>query len=134
MYAFAGTTDLPPVPGRIAIILGFILGTWSLVDGLLRLITGDFVRIHGKLGPWANLVGRAGLNPMDFGPVLLVMGIVWLVAANLYLFRNTVSSWKLLLIVVILSSWYVGVATLFGVAQVALLLTPATRRALRPAD
>lgn len=108
-----------------------MLGTWSLVDGLHRLITGDFVRIHRQLGPWANLVSRAGLNPMHFGPVLIAMGLLWLIAANLYLFQNSVKSWKFLLIVVIASSWYVGVATLFGAVQVALLLSPPTRRALR---
>lgn len=124
-------SQLPPATGRIAIALGFILGTWSLVDGLHRLITGDFVRIHGQLGPWANLVSRAGLNPMQFGPVLIVMGLVWLVAANLYLFQNSVPSWKFLLVIVIASSWYAGVATLFEIAQVALLLAPPTRRALR---
>lgn len=125
-------TQLPPFPGKVAIALSFILGTWSLVDGLHRLITGDFVRIHGQLGPWANLVGRAGLNPMQFGPVLIVMGLAWLVAGNLYLFQNSVASWKFLLIVVLVSSWYVGVGTFVEVAEVALLLVPATRHALQP--
>lgn len=131
MYSSAEMSQLPPVSGRIAIALAFLLGTWSLVDGLHRLITGDFVRIHGQLGPWANLVSRAGLNPMQFGPVLIAMGITWLVAANLYLFQNSLATWKFLLIVVIANSWYVGVGTAFAVAQVALLLLPLTRRALR---
>lgn len=123
--------SLPPLPGRIAVTLGFLTGTWTLVDGLHRLITGDFVRIHGQLGPWAKLVASAGLNPMHFGPVFILMGIVCLVAANLYLFQNREPAWKFLLVTAILSSWYVGLATFFAITQTGLLLTPSVRRGLR---
>lgn len=123
----------PPTSAKIAIGLGFILGTWTFVDGAHRLITGDFVRIHGKLGPWADLVRWLGANPMQFGPVLMVLGIAWLVASNVYLFRNSPASWRGMLLMVIFSSWYAGVASVGLVLQLLLLLWPTTRAALEAA-
>ncbi|HZT72123.1 MAG TPA: hypothetical protein VE996_00550 [Terriglobales bacterium] len=124
----------PPLAAKIAIALGFVLGTWLFVDGVHRLITGDFVRIHGKLGPWADLVRWLGGNPMQFAPVLIVLGAAWLVAANVYLFQNSPASWRGMLLMVIFSSWYAGLASLALVVQLCLLLWPSTRAALGPAE
>jgi hypothetical protein len=102
-----------------------------IVDGAHRLITGDFVRLRGQLGPWAALVQRLGLEPMNLAPLFLALGILWLVVANLFLFQNSPTSWRALVALAILSLWYLGFGLALDVATLILLLVPATRAALR---
>lgn len=123
----AAATSMPPLSGRLAIILGFLLGTWTLLDGLHRFITGDYVRWHGQLGPWAGLVTKVGLNPMALGGVFVALGVLWLVGANLYLYQNSRPTWRGMVALVVLSGWYLGPATPMLVAQIPLLLWARSR-------
>ncbi|MGH9394215.1 MAG: hypothetical protein ACRD1E_08605 [Terriglobales bacterium] len=111
-------------------ILGFLLGSWLLTDGLHRLITGDFLRLHGQLGPWAQLVARVGLDPMRLGLPIALFGVLWMLVPNLYLFQNRPRAWVAMLLLIVASGWYLGAATVLLLAQLVLLLLPATRRGL----
>lgn len=130
-WASTNNPTEPPVTGKVAIALAFITGTWMLVEGLHRLIAGDYVRMHGQLGPWANLLRHTGIDPMRAAPLFIAWGIAWLVIANLYLFRNTEVSWRGMIVAVVLSFWYAGFATVLEIVQLVLLLLPRTRRVLR---
>lgn len=120
---------LPPRAGKIAIVLGILFGTWLLLDGLHQFITGNAVGLHGRLGTWATPAAAGRMTPMHFGGVLVALGVVWLVTANLYLFQNTLGTWKAMAILVVLSSWYTGLGTAVLLTLLALLL--AARRGVR---
>ena len=110
---------LPPAPARAAILLGFLTGTWALVEGLNRWITGHGLRLDGYAGPWAA-----------WGVAAAALGALWMVVGNLYLFQNRLPNWKAMMVLVVVSSWFAGWATPVLVAQLVLLLLPATRHAL----
>lgn len=112
---------LPPLPAQIAVVLGFLIGTWTLVCGFTTLITGAPLRVFGSAGPWAA-----------WGVAAIALGAVWMVIGNVYLFQNRLASWKAITILVVVSSWGAGWATLVLIAQLVLLLVPATRRGLNP--
>ncbi|HUX66135.1 MAG TPA: hypothetical protein VMV31_01460 [Terriglobales bacterium] len=115
----APASILPPAPAQAAIVLGFLIGTWTLVDGLHIWITGHTVLIVGHSGPWAAW-GVAGA----------LLGAAWMLVGNLYLFQNRSASWKAMAVLVVLSSWGAGWGLAALLAQLALLLLPATRRGL----
>ena len=121
---------LPPPTGQAAIILGFLLGTWMVTDGLHRIITGDFIRLRGQLGPWAHLVARAGVNPMQMGVPIASLGVLWMFVPNLYLFQNRQTAWCGMLVLIAASAWYLGPATLVLGVTLVLLLLPSTRAGL----
>lgn len=110
---------LPPLPAQIAVILGFLIGTWTLVCGFEQLITGTPLTVLGHAGPWAG-----------WGAGMVALGAAWMVAGNLYLFQNRLTSWKIITILVVVSSWNAGWAMLVLIAQLVLLLLPVTRRGL----
>jgi len=112
---------LPPLPAQIAVVLGFLIGTWTLVCGFETLITGAPTSVFGSAGPWAA-----------WGVAAIALGAAWMVIGNLYLFQNRLASWKAITILVVVSSWNAGWATLVLIVQLVLLLMPATRRGLNP--
>ncbi|MGH9482982.1 MAG: hypothetical protein ACRD1L_12920 [Terriglobales bacterium] len=122
---------MPPATAQAAIVLGFLCGIWMLVDGANQLITGDYIRLHGQLGPWARFVAAAGLDPMRLGWVIVLFGALWMVVPNLYLFQNVSANWRAMVILIVLSSWYLGWGTALLLPALILLLLPATRKALR---
>ena len=111
-------------------MLGFLLGTWMVTDGLHRIITGDFIRLRGQLGPWAALAARAGIDPMRLGIPIATLGLLWMLIPNLYLFQNRPAAWRGMLVMIAASAWYLGPATLMLGAVLVLLLLPATRAGL----
>ena len=113
---------MPPPPARAAITLGFLLGTWALVDGFHLLITGTSIRIFGYTGPWAA-----------WGVAAIVLGVLWMLLGNLYLFQNRLAIWKAFIVLLVVSSWSAGWAAPILVVQLLLLLLPATRRGFNPA-
>lgn len=115
------SSALPSRPAQIAIILGFVEGTWALVDGFHRIITGDFIRLLGHVGPWAGWGGAA-----------IVLGALWMGFGNLYLFQNRWSNWAAMLGVALVSFWRAGGwVTAVLALQLVLLLLPETRAGLR---
>lgn len=111
---------MPSKSAQLAIGLGFLLGTWLLVDGFQTLITGHPLLVAGHPGPW-----------VAWGATAALAGALWMLLGNLYLFQNRSANWKAFTILVVLSSWSAGWAVLILVAQLALLLTPSARRSLR---
>lgn len=112
---------LPSPAGQAAVVLGFLLGTWMLVDGLTFGITGAFLPVPATVPP----------SP---GPAMAVLtatfGALWMIIPNLFLFQNRLATWKAMLVLVVATSWYVGAATPLLLAQLVLLLLPATQRQL----
>lgn len=118
----ASGLGLPAVAAQAAIVLGFLLGTWMLLDGLHFCITGRYL----------NLAATRPLGPATLMAILsIAFGALWMIIPNLLLFQNRPAPWKAMLVLIVASSWYVGAATPLLVAMLLLLLLPATRRRLR---
>src|SRR5262249_53093055 len=68
--------------------LSFVNGAYLLFDGLHWVVAGDFIRIGGRLGRWADLVATVGTNPMRLGTAFLVLGAAWCAGAAGLLLRR----------------------------------------------
>ncbi|HXR96627.1 MAG TPA: hypothetical protein VN709_02180 [Terriglobales bacterium] len=100
----------------IAIVLGFLQGTWDLVDGLNRIITGRFLPFHNWLTPGAHAAW-----------LLTMVGAGWMLAGNVFLFQSTARARSGFIAMIVVSSYYAGWLVLFPVTQLALLLLDASR-------
>jgi hypothetical protein len=111
---------LPPRWGKIAAVLGFLMGTGMLVNGAERWITGSLLL-------WRGYAGEA--TPAAWEWVL--PGALWMVAGNLYLFQNSRRAWSAMLALTVASIWYLGVAAPLAAVQLALLGLAFPRRERR---
>lgn len=101
-------------------------------DGTHRLVTGDYIRVGGRLGPWADVVAEAGIDPMSLGAFFLVLGLgVVIGGAGLLAARRWAWSWAVVFAVGTL--WVLTIGTLVSLAILTLLLLPGTRAAFRHA-
>jgi hypothetical protein len=127
-------SDRPsPTPAvRTAAVAAWLEGGWIFLDGAHRLVTGDYIRLRGSLGPWAEIVAEAGIDPMSLGALFLVLGLgIVIGGVGLLAGRRWAWSWAVLFAVCTL--WLLPVGTLFSLAILALLLLPSTRAAFRHA-
>jgi hypothetical protein len=122
---------LPPLPARVAVVLGFLLGTWLLLDSLHRLIAGTFLRWRG-LAPTAAAAGWLGVRADALTLWILLFGALWMLVPNLYLFQNRRPTWAATLALALGSLWYAGWATALLLAVVVLLLLPPVRAGFNP--
>lgn len=103
-----------------------------LFDGAHRLVAGDYVRIRGRLGPWADVVAEAGIDPMSLGAFFLVLG-VGVVIGGVGLLTARRWAWSWAVVFAIGTLWYLPVGTLVSLVILTLLLLPGTRAAFRRA-
>ncbi len=120
-------------PAWVVVAMGLFLGSWLAFDGSRAFIVGDYVTpgsgpYAGQLGPWADLVSAAGIEPRStlMKSVHLGLGALWIVMA-IGLMRGMPWARPGLLACAVLSLWYLPFGTLFGVIQIVLLLMPALR-------
>jgi hypothetical protein len=103
--------------------LAAVSGTWMAADGVRALVTGDYVRVDGELGPWTNLVAVVGLEPLSstMKITFVAYGCAQLVAAGGY---HTRRRWGRTAVAITAagSLWYLVLGTASGVTQLALLL------------
>ncbi len=99
----------------IALVVGVTLGGWMTFDGVRAIVTGDYVRVDGRLGPWADLVTAIGLDPTG-GWVkagILVLGVGWWFVVVGALIDAT--WWRAVAVVAAAASlWYLPFGTLLG--------------------
>lgn len=107
---------MPPRTAQIAVLLGFLEGTWALLNGVLVLISGRGLMASVAGIPWAA-----------WGAWAALLGAAWMVAGNLYLFQNRTTVWRALIVLIVVSSFGAGWAAPVLVAQLVLLLLPVTR-------
>jgi len=120
-----------PLPRIAAAALAIINGGYLVIDAIRRFIVGDFFRIGGQLGPWAVLVGAAGIDPLSMGPVFLVIGVAQVAAASLLLLRRPWGD-MLVLALAVGTLWYLLFGTVSSMIQIALIV--ASRRERVPID
>ncbi len=115
------STGLPPLAAQVAIVLGVLLGTWMLLNSVHFWITGNYVHAPAALLAWTPSTAW----------VVFAFGVFWMVVPNVYLFRNRLGAWKVMLLLAVVSSWNLGWIAPILAAQIVLLALPATRRGLR---
>lgn len=101
-------------------ILGFLTGSYMLLDGIFVIINGKFIG-PDKPGPWANLFYKFNIDVFKLGPLFIVFGLLWL--TWLY-FLCTNQPWSYIygLILSVLTLWYLPIGTLFSAIIIGILV------------
>lgn len=105
----------------LLIILGFINGSYMLLDGIYVLMKGKYIGPE-KPGPWANLFYKLNIDVFKLGPLFIVLGAAWL----LWLLGFwTNQSWAYIAGIVIstLTLWYLPIGTVISVIVLITLLS-----------
>ena len=98
-------------------LLSVLLGSYMLFDGLHALVTGEYVTVAGRLGPWAAILAIEHIDPhgrfIELG--FLALGVGWLVHSA-FVFRDARSR-VATTILCVLTLWYVPFGTLMAVFE-----------------
>jgi hypothetical protein len=107
---------------RAVVALAALSGGWMVLDGARALVAGDYVTVDGRLGPWAELVERLGIDPRSTGmkAFFVAYGTAWLVATARYA-RGRPGSRGAMAAFAVGSSWYLVAGTVSSAVQLALL-------------
>ena len=102
-------------------VLALITGGYQVVDGIHVLATGVYMG-PATPGVWRYVIDAAGIDPFEFGPGFVVLGVCWLIALALLLATGTRTAWWSLLAVAVLTLWYLPVGTLTALASIVVLM------------
>jgi len=118
----------------VVVVLAVLNFGFMSFDGSRGLIVGDYVRPEtgeyaGQLGPWSGVVAAVGIDPESnlMKTTFLVLGVVGLVLA-VSLAMNVRNAGKYLLILNVVSLWYLVPGTISSVIQIILLLISGRKR------
>lgn len=113
---------------KIVILLALLQAGWMAFDGARALIVGDYVtpssgEYAGQLGPWANLVAAAGIEPRStlMKTIFVVYGVFWLIVISFFAQKQR-WAWTAMLIAAVGSLWYLPFGTVSSMIQIALLV------------
>ena len=111
---------------RVYVALTWLLGWWMIIDGLHQRLWGDYFRIGGQLGPWADLARALGIDPQRLGMTFVALGFAALGASFGVIWRRR---WGFIaaLIVSSICLLYIGFGLPVALACLILLLLPASR-------
>ena len=126
------TTQKQPLTVTLFLLLACFMGGWLIFDGLHQRLFGDYVRINGQLGPWANLVTAVGLDLRAFAWFFIVLGNTFIIC-GIMLTQQRRWAYQVGLIAACLSLVYLGLGTPFALAALVLLLVKPTRIYIAPA-
>jgi hypothetical protein len=108
------------------VALSWVLGWWMAVDGLHQRLWGDYIRLGGQLGPWADLALALGINPQRLGMTFVALGFAVLGATFGVVLRRR-WGYNAALIASALCLLYLGFGLPVAIACLILLLLPVTR-------
>lgn len=103
-------------------LLVLLQAGYMLVDGARALYLGEYFTIHGQLGPWALVLGKAGVEPHSTAVMVffVLYGLAWLGVAVAFS-RQVARSWGAMMCFAAGVLWYLPLGTLIGVLQIILL-------------
>ena len=107
------------------------LAWWFLYDGLHQRLWGDYTRINGQLGPWADLAQSVGLDPQRLALFFVALGAGLLGASFGVMLRRPWGYYTALLLSAV-ALLYLGFGTPVALACLLLLLLPSSRRHVQP--
>ncbi|MGH2691053.1 MAG: hypothetical protein ACRDHM_00935 [Actinomycetota bacterium] len=106
---------------------------FMLIDGARALITGEYIspksgKYAGKLGPWAVLVRRIGVDPegVAMKRTFVAYGVVWL-GVSVGFLAGFEWAWAAMLFAAVGSLWYLVVGTITSLVVIVLLFLPGAR-------
>ena len=111
----------------LSVALQVLVGGWMLVDGLRALRTGAYKTPNsgdyaGRLGPWAGLLHRLGIDPNSNLAkwAHVIVGLLWLATA---LGAVLGAAWytSVAIAAAILGLWYLPFGTLVSLLTLAIL-------------
>lgn len=112
----------------IVIILATLNFGYMTYDGSRAMIVGDYLRPQtgeyaGQLGPWVNVVQAIGIQPESdlMKYIFLLWGTLGLIVTVSYAMKVTQAG-KALLLLNVLSLWYLFAGTISSILQIILLL------------
>ncbi len=112
-------------------VFSWVLGWWLAFDGLHQRLWGDYIRINGQLGPWADVARAAGVDPFGLSFTFVAFGL-GLIGASFGVFLRRHWGYYTSLGLCACALLYLGFGTPAAVICLILLLLPATRRFLVP--
>lgn len=112
---------------RLYVALAWVLGWWMTLDGLHQRLWGDYIRLGGQLGPWANLARALGVDPQRLGMTFVALGLA-IVGATFGVVLRRRWGYGAALVTSALSLLYLGFGLPVALACLILLLLPASRR------
>jgi hypothetical protein len=116
----------------IIVILIILTAGWMFADGLRALVLGDYVtpasgEYAGELGPWADVLRAAGLEPRStvIKSIFVLYGVGSFIAVTGF---ATDQPWvrNFLIVMAVLGLWYLPIGT--GTNMIALILLFLFRR------
>jgi hypothetical protein len=116
----------PPLTVWLFMLLSWVLGWWLAFDGLHQRLFGDYVRIDGQLGPWADLARAAGIDPFSLSFTFVAIGL-GLIGASFGVFLRRRWGFVTSLLLLACTLLYVGFGTPVSLVCLILLRLPATR-------
>jgi hypothetical protein len=112
---------------RLYVGLAWLLGWWMALDGLHQRLWGDYVRLGGQLGPWADLARAVGVDPQRLGMTFVALGLATVGATFGVVLRRR-WGYGVALVTAAISLLYLGFGLPVALACLILLLLPASRR------
>jgi hypothetical protein len=107
---------------RIALaVLALVTGGFQVVDGVHVLVTGKYVGPETP-GPWRHVIQAVGVDPFDFGPGFIALGVCWLTATAALLLTSHAAVWWALVATAALTLWYLPVGTVTALATIVVLV------------
>jgi hypothetical protein len=106
---------------------------YMVIDGSRALVKGEYITpksgaYAGRLGPWAGLARRIGVDPRG-APMkwtFVLYGLAWLAIAAAFL-AGARWAWVAMFTAAVGSLWYMIVGTITSALVVVLLLLPGVR-------
>jgi len=108
------------IPKIVFLVLATLNGAWMIFDGTHVLFTGKYFG-PPEPGPWSKIVAKIGLDPFSLGPLFIVLGLIWLVAA-ISILQGSSWGWLLALSVSICTLWYISVGTVLSLLSIVVLI------------
>ena len=120
-------TAQTPLTVRLYVVGAWVLGWWLLYDGLRQRLFGDYTRLGGQLGPWADLARAVGLAPGQLALVFVALG-GGLLGASFGVLKRRAWGYYTAVVLAAVALLYLGWGTPIALASLVLLLLPPSRR------
>ena len=108
------------IPKIVFLVLATLNGAWMVFDGAHVLFKGKYIG-PPEPGPWSKIVAKVGLDPFSLGPLFIVLGLIWIVAA-ISILQGSSWGWLLALSISFATLWYISIGTVFSLLSIAVLI------------
>ena len=102
-------------------LIAFILGLWLLFDSMFAILFGRYFS-STTLSPWADVLRNFNIDPFQFAPGILALGILWL--SSMFALMSRYPRWRSFYgTTAVLTTWYLPVGTFLSLTALVLILS-----------